>query len=525
MPEYLAPGVYIEEIARGPTPIEGVSTSTAAFLGQTERGPVMPRFVTSYNQYVRLFGDLFGSAQYMPHAVSSFFENGGRRCYVCRIASLTAKSGAVDYPHAQITAQGPGLWSDRLCIKIGAGTTVRKGGPAASVRIQVAYWREGNLPATALKNDDVAADPFKSGSTLLPRPDMVETFDDVDLVDPTSPDHFSKRVSGNSTLIDMLAPDAVSADPIELELTLFSGGAEGAAVTVADYCNDTEADVRKWQGLQALLLDQYRDVALVYAPHTPGDAAQTIAKKVIAHCEKQRFRFAVVDAFPGKGNVSDATLDPRTTLADSKYGAVYYPWITVAEPGTGARKSIPPGGAVLGIYARTDSERGVFKAPANETVRGALDLEYNIDERSQELLNPRSVNVIRQFPGRGIRVWGARTLSSEALWKYVSVRRLFIFLEASIFEGTQWVVFEPNDERLWARVKDTIRLFLRAQHRLGALMGATEAEAFQITCDRTTMTQDDILNGRLICTIGIAPVRPAEFVVFRIFQSTSEAQT
>jgi phage tail sheath protein FI len=195
-----------------------------------------------------------------------------------------------------------------------------------------------------------------------------------------------------------------------------------------------------------------------------------------------------------------------------------------ADPKTGARKLIPPGGHVLGVYARSDVERGVFKAPANEIVRGGLALEYDINDRVQDTLNPRGVNVVRSFPGRGIRVWGARTMTSDALWKYVSVRRLFIFHERSISEGTQWVVFEPNDDRLWARVIDTIRLFLRGQWRGGALLGRTEQEAFFITCDRTTMSQDDILNGRLICEIGIAPVRPAEFVIFRIFQNTAEAQ-
>jgi phage tail sheath protein FI len=157
-------------------------------------------------------------------------------------------------------------------------------------------------------------------------------------------------------------------------------------------------------------------------------------------------------------------------------------------------------------------------------VRGALDVRFDINDNTQDVLNPRGVDVIRSLPARGIRVWGARTLSSNGLWKYVSVRRLFIFLEHSIYDGTQWVVFEPNDDKLWARVTDTIRLFLRGQWRLGALFGRTEAEAFFITCDRTTMTQDDILNGRLICEIGIAPVRPAEFVIFRIFQNTAEAQ-
>ena len=179
---------------------------------------------------------------------------------------------------------------------------------------------------------------------------------------------------------------------------------------------------------------------------------------------------------------------------------------------------------MLGVYARTDTERGVFKAPANEIIRGALDVRFEIDDNTQETLNPRGVNVIRSFPSRGIRVWGARTLSSNGLWKYISVRRLFIFLERSIYEGTEWVVFEPNDDRLWARVKDTIRLFLRSQWRVGALVGTTEDESFFVTGDRTTMTQDDILNGRLICEIGIAPIRPAEFVIFRLFQWTVEAR-
>jgi uncharacterized protein len=273
------------------------------------------------------------------------------------------------------------------------------------------------------------------------------------------------------------------------------------------------------QGLTALELDPYREVALVYAPNVAND----VLLAIIGHCERLRFRFAVIDS--PRGISSASQLDPRSTLADSQYAAFYYPWIVIADPGSGAPVLIPPGGHILGVYARTDSERGVFKAPANEALRGVLDLEFAIDDNTQGLLNPIGVNVTRNFPGRGFRVWGARTLSSNALWKYVSVRRLFIFLERSIYEGTQWVVFEPNDERLWERVKDTIRLFLRTQWRNGALMGLTEEQAFMIACDRSTMTQDDILNGRLVCEIGIAPVRPAEFVIFRIFQNTAEAQS
>jgi phage tail sheath protein FI len=384
MPETSFPGVFIEEIERGPKPIEGVATSTAAFLGETQRGPLSPQLVTSYSEYERWFGGAFAPDKYMPHAVSGFFQNGGTRATIVRIVGRNGK-------------------------------------------------------------------------------------------DPTD----------------------------------------------ADYQGGAPADGGSPRGLDALASDAFRDVALVYAP---GRSDKATLGRIIAHCENQRFRFALLDCDQAVADVSDPRLDPRTHLRDTQYAAFYYPWIHVSDPQSGGRKKVPPGGHVLGIYARSDIERGVFKAPANEPVRGALDLEYLIDDSTQDVLDSKGVNAIRKFSGRGIRVWGARTLSSDALWKYVSVRRLFIFLEHSIHKGTQWVVFEPNDERLWARVTDAIRLFLRAQWRLGAMAGGTGEEAFFVVCDRTTMTQDDILNGRLVCEIGIAPVRPAEFVIFRIFQRTAEAQ-
>ena len=274
------------------------------------------------------------------------------------------------------------------------------------------------------------------------------------------------------------------------------------------------------QGLAALELALYREVALVYAPNVSND----IAVQIIAHCERLRSRFAVIDCPQGQHDAE--ALDPRTALGSgTSYAAFYYPWIVVSDPDTGAHKLIPPGGHCVGLYARMDSERGVFKAPAGETLRGALDLEFEINDEMQDRLSLRGVNAIRRFPGRGILVWGARTLSTDPEWKYIGVRRLQIFLERSIAEGIQWAVFEPDDARLWARVQDTINHFLREQWRSGALSGATEKEAFFVTCNETTMTLDDILNGRLICEIGIAPVRPAEFVIFRIFQPTAATKT
>lgn len=516
MPEYLTPGVYIEEIERGPRPIEGVPTSTAAFIGETERGPVLPLLVTSYNDYRRWFGNVFGDLpRYMPYAVSGFFDNGGKRLYVSRVVGKNAETAMLEAAPFSLRALGPGEWGNRIWVKTQPGSTRDAGGTSIGFRLRLAYW--STLP-------DPTYDPFseeEDARKARPRPTLVEDFDDLSY-DPASSDYFGKRLPGNSVLVALTVAEGTPANtPMDdIPGTFLADGDDGDAPLEADFKGEAD-EGRQVQGLEILKQDAYRDVALVHAPY-PREDPVLIGKRVVEHCEANKFRFAVVDCDPHQANVSE--LVPRSKVTDSQYGAFYYPWLYVSDPRTGARKLVPPGGHTLGIYARTDTERGVFKAPANEIVRGAIDLEYAIDDERQGTLNPAGVNVTRNFPGRGIRVWGARTLSSNGLWKYVSVRRLFIFLERSIYEGTQWVVFEPNDDRLWARVKDTIRLFLRTQWRDGALFGRTEDEAFFITCDRTTMTQDDILNGRLKCQIGIAPVRPAEFVIFQIFQNTAESQ-
>ena len=520
MPEYLHPGVYIEEIERGPRPIEGVPTSTAAIVGEAERGSTMPRLVTSYKDYQRWFGDVFHPTKFLPYAANGFFENGGKRTFVARLVGNGATLATAAFGDFIVRAAGPGLWGTRVRVKISDSTTLDANGNPVGFRLQLAYW-SGTVPAF---------DPFVD-RTSLPRPAITEEFDDL-VTEESSPDYYGKRFpfidlekgetnqGPESSALGILVRNVgvPAGTPPAAGLQDLAGGADDpAALGVDDYTGLAIPGVRGIQGLSALELDKYRDVALVYAPNVSTD----IAKAIVAHCEKLRFRFAVIDSDKGQ---DPGALNPRNAVTDSTYAGFYYPWLVTADPRTGARKLVPPGGHVLGVYARSDTERGVFKAPANEIVRGALDLEQEINDQVQDDLNPKGVNVIRSFPGRGIRVWGARTITSNALWKYVSVRRLFIFLERSIYEGTQWVVFEPNDDRLWARVTDTIRLFLRTQWRLGALFGRTEQEAFFITCDRTTMTQDDILNGRLICEIGIAPVRPAEFVIFRIFQNTAEAQ-
>ncbi|MDB5678520.1 phage tail sheath family protein [Sphingomonas bacterium] len=509
MAEYLAPGVFIEEIERGPRPIEGVSTSTAAFLGETERGQTWPRLVTNFNDYRRYFGTSFADGKFMPDAVSGFFENGGQRAYICRIVGAGATPATVDLGGLTITAKGPGDAGNRIFAKVVDSSTTRSTGPVG-FRLQVAYFQ---TPLTS----GTYPDPFDPTSPHFPAPTVREDFDDLVWDDPTSPDYFVKRLETASALVAVTAAVALAAQPTGA-FTQLAGGTDAPAAPGLPEFKGENADTSLRTGLSALELDEFRDVALVYAPA----ADDTVAKEVYEHCERSKFRFAVID--PHKSSADVSLITPRDNW-DTEYAAFYYPWIGVADLRSGQKKMVPPGGHVLGLYARTDVTRGVWKAPANDTLSGVFDLEYLVNDQMQQMLNPNGVNAIRKFPGRGIRVWGARTLSSNSLWKYVSVRRLFIFLERSIYEGTQWVVFEPNDERLWERVKDTIRLFLRTQWRNGALMGVTEDQAFTIACDRSTMTQDDILNGRLICEIGIAPVRPAEFVVFRIFQNTAEAQS
>jgi phage tail sheath protein FI len=241
------------------------------------------------------------------------------------------------------------------------------------------------------------------------------------------------------------------------------------------------------------------------------------------------YRIAVLDT-PPHSALSEAR-DVRSRI-DSTYAALYHPWVIVSNPlyrpgldNVPQELALPPSGFMCGIYARTDDERGVWKAPANEVVRDALRFEFEINFAQQEVLNPLGINCLRFFPDRGYRVWGARTASSDQEWKYLSIRRYFIYLEASLDNGTQWAVFEPNGEALWANITQTVTSFLYNEWVSGALLGTTQQEAFFVRCDRTTMTQADLDNGRLICLVGVAAVKPAEFVIFRIGQKTADARS
>jgi phage tail sheath protein FI len=247
--------------------------------------------------------------------------------------------------------------------------------------------------------------------------------------------------------------------------------------------------------------------------------ANSIFDHLIAHATLMRYRIAILDCPPGQ-NVADVR-KVRARL-DSTYAAFYYPWVTVLDPVTRGKLDLPPSGFVAGIYVRNDVNRGVHTAPAKEVVNLAIGLEQTLNKGQQEVLNPEGINCFRFFEGKGFRLWGARTISSDPEWKYVNLRRYFAYLEHSIDEGTHWAVFEPNGDALWASIRRAIEDFLLKEFRSGALLGTKPEQAYFVKCDRSTMTQNDLDNGRLIVLIGVAPLRPAEFVIFRIGQWTAD---
>lgn len=347
-------------------PVEGVTTSTVGFIGETQFGPAEPHLITNWQEYQQIFGSFFGETKYLPYTVKGFFDNSGQRCYISRI-------------------------------------------------------------------------------------------------NPNAP-----GISGYNESLNNLS--------------------------------------------------QIDDISIVYSPNSQG--IDGLTDLIITNCETLKDRFAIIDCKPNQANINRLEID----LPYTQYAAVYYPWLKIKYPSSGKILTIPPGGHIAGIYALVDKEKGVHRAPANEELIGVEDLQFQITKGQQETLNPLGINVIRKFTGKGILVWGARTLSHDTSWKYINVKRLLIFLEKSINKGIKWVKLEPNNENLWDRVRSLITQFLTIVWRNGAFMGKISQEAFFVKCDRTTMTQNDIDNGKLIVMIGVAPLKPAEFIIFRISQWTANTK-
>ncbi|HEX8137112.1 MAG TPA: phage tail sheath subtilisin-like domain-containing protein [Pyrinomonadaceae bacterium] len=324
--------------------------------------------------------------------------------------------------------------------------------------------------------------------------------------------------------LSALADEEASEADRSFEITL-EGGNDGNRPTATEYEGTDDPNQSFKTGLKAF--EDIEDISIIAAPgssfggETPGYQTNTatIQNLLISHASRMRYRIAVLDSADGQ---SIAQVRAMRAKMDSTYAALYYPWVRILDPITRQEIYLPPSGFISGIYARNDVNRAVYKAPANEVINLALGFETMISRGQQEVLNPEGINCLRFFEGRGFRVWGARTISSDPEWKYVNLRRYFAYLEHSIDRGTQWAVFEPNGSALWANVRLTIQDFLFNEWFNGALLGDKPDQAYFVRCDRTTMTQNDLDNGRLVCLIGVAPLRPAEFVIFRIGQWTAD---
>jgi hypothetical protein len=506
MPTYLSPGVYVEEVSSGSKPIEGVGTAVAAFVGFAERGPVnAPTLVTNWTQFTTNFG-AFLPGSYLAHAVYAYFLNGGGTAYVVRVGADGDGDGAKAARAELLPAPAEGGNAQK-----GYAIQALEGGSAGdqiSVEITDASEPSDDTFKLVVKQNGREAEVYDNVTTRKGANNVVT------------------KVKADSKLITIeeTKGSGALAVPPKGSFALSGGEAPSAAsidVSPDDYVGNS-ADRTGFAGLEAV-----DEVTMLCVPDLSAALQQGMIDKeqykavqlaMIAHCELMADRVAILDPPPGMNaqQVKEWRVDEAGY--DSKYATVYWPWMKIMDPTSGAPTYMPPSGTIAGIWARNDDTRGVHKAPANEVCRGVISLETNITKGEHDQLNPVAVNCVRSFPGQGIRVWGARTLSSDPEWRYLNVRRLFNYVEESILSGTNWVVFEPNDFKLWDSVKRTVDAFLRTVYRSGALFGQTSQEAFFVKCDAENNPPENRDLGILTVEIGIAPVKPAEFVVFRISQ-------
>ena len=505
MPTYLSPGVYVEEVQSGSRPIEGVGTAVAAFVGFAEKGPTnQATLVSNWTSFTDTFGG-FVPGTYLARSVYGYLNNGGGNCYVVRIGP-NGGADTRDKPVAELPA-APQATLGRLRI------TALESAPNPT---------ELSVEVTDAGGDADEPDMFR---LLVKRHgEVVEDYDQVTV--GRGKTNVVAAVKAESSLISAEEMrGALVQRPDNRETALTTPPAPAAApperLSSEDYIGDV-ADRTGFSGLETI-----EEVTMLAVPDLMSayqqrsidlDAVQAVQLGMIGHCELMGDRIAILDPPPGLNaqQVKEWRVDKAGY--DSAFAALYYPWVKTADPSTGRMTFMPPSGHVAGIWGRNDDTRGVHKAPANEVVRGALTVELTLTTKEQELLNPLGINCIRAFPGRGIRVWGARTLASDPAWRYLNIRRLFNYLEESILAGTQWVVFEPNDRALWARIRRTVGTFLVNEWRRGSLFGSTPDEAFYVKCDDETNPAESIDAGQVVCEVGVAPVKPAEFVVFRLAQ-------
>ncbi|ONI81523.1 phage tail protein [Actinosynnema sp. ALI-1.44] len=506
MPSYLSPGVYVEEVSSGSKPIEGVGTAVAAFVGFAPKGPLQePVLVTNWTQYTQTFGE-FSDSCYLAHAVYGYFINGGGVAYVVRIGSGPAVQNGKDVPVARVELPTTGPGKSLALRALTAGV----GGNSVSVAVEDA--------------SEPTDDNFK---LVVRRGGKEEVFDNVTVRRGPANVVAALRRSELVTTEEDVKGGALAKPDKGTGISLSGGGTPDVKLDSESYVGNA-ADRTGFAGLEAV-----DDITMLCVPDLMSarlagaiddDGVKAVQLAMIAHCELMADRVAVLDPPPELRPQQIKHWRIETAGYDSKYAALYWPWLKVMDPGRGKPIFLPPSGHMAGVWARSDATRGVHKAPANEVVRGVLDLQSTLTRGEHDQLNPNGINCIKSLPGQGIRVWGARTLSSDAEWRYLNVRRLFNYIEKSILGGTNWVVFEPNDEFLWTAVQRIISMFLRRIWRSGALFGQTPEQAFYVKCDAENNPAENRDAGILTVDIGVAPVKPAEFVVFRLSQFAEGAE-
>lgn len=560
MAEYFTPGVYVEEYDNSPRSIEGVGTSTAGFIGFAEKGPTIgaPSLVTSFKSFTKQFGGFLsefthGEYRYLANSVEQFFINGGTRCFVSRVIPEDAAAAKKEMGLLTVEAANEGKWGNRVQVSLSTAERRKMQLIAESgtgyVAKSVEGFREGDLVevngeynriVTIYDNTVTFEAAFKEDVVdkgIIPKTvlylvtvdvsirynDEVENYGELSF-NTAAPNYIAFQLAKSELVKVSVGQLEELGNPVEAifgegnqrgMLTL-EGGFDGTMekVTPITFIG-TDNGPGKRTGIQSFLENSTVSMMAI-----PGITDPEVIVSLTAHCENLKSRVAVFDM--PKDMYKTRDLIEYRGIIDSSYAAMYHPWIQVFDRSSNKSDFVQPSGAVMGIYSRTDINRGVHKAPANE-ILFCTGLKVNYTKAEQDILNPEGVNLIRAIPGQGIRVWGARTASSNTAFKYVNVRRLFIYVEESIKANTNWVVFEPNDATLWQRVSLTISSFLDSMWRTGMLAGATPGEGYFVEIGASTMSRDDIMNGRLICNIGIAPSRPAEFVIFRVTQHTAEA--
>lgn len=499
------PGVYIEEAPSGVRTIVGVATSITAFVGRALRGPVnQPVRVQSFAEFERIFGGL-AAASGLSYAVQHFFLNGGGDALIVRVVhtgdgvaannavAATGVTGGLD-----LVAANPGNWGNRILITVDHVTR----DPADTTLFNLTVQEmDGTAPSAKV----IASETFRNVSVTLTSPRYVQTV-----------------LAAESTFVRATAVPNVRPGQAAFFLT---GGQDGSAPGAAE----VEGLRASKTGLYALEDADLFNLLCIPPLAPDGDTASAVYIAALAYC-KERRAMLIIDPPTAWTTPAAAESDANNAagflapLRDEN-AAIYFPRVRMADPLQENRlAAFAPSGVLAGVFARTDAQRGVWKAPAGQdaTLVGVRELLYKMTDGENGRINPLGVNALRAFPVTGNVAWGARTtegadrLASE--WKYIPVRRLALFIEESLFRGTQWVVFEPNDEPLWAQIRLNVGAFMQDLFRQGAFQGSSPREAFFVRCDRTTTTQSDIDRGVVNVHVGFAPLKPAEFVVIRIQQ-------